>query len=214
VQGVPVKSFVGSIRKVDFRRVQPSFSILFPTGVLEDAPQFYAVLTRATDDEHSAEIQQAMVEMFPNVSAIDLGLILSTVDSILDKVSLVIEFMALFSILTGVAVLIGSVLISRFQRIRESVLLRTLGAVRRQVVAIMTVEYLLLGFLAAISGLVLSAGASMILAQTVFKFTFFPSVLPMVAMLMVTMSLTLGIGTIGNRNVHLQSPLEVLRNEV
>jgi putative ABC transport system permease protein len=214
VQGVPVKSFVGSIRKVDFRRVQPSFSILFPTGVLEDAPQFYAVLTRATDDEHSAEIQQAMVEAFPNVSAIDLGLILSTVDSILDKVSIVIEFMAMFSILTGVAVLIGSVLISRFQRIRESVLLRTLGAVRAQVVAIMTVEYLLLGFLAAISGLVLSAGASMILAQTVFKFTFFPSVLPMVAMLMVMMSLTLGIGTIGNRNVHLQSPLEVLRNEV
>ncbi len=214
VQGVPVKCFVGSIRKVDFRRIQPSFSVLFPTGVLEDAPQFYAVLTRANDDEHSAEIQQAMVEAFPNVSAIDLGLILSTVDAILDKVSLVIEFMALFSMLTGVAVLIGSVLISRFQRIRESVLLRTLGAVRGQVVAIMTVEYLLLGFLASLSGLFLSGAASVILAQTVFKFTFFPSPLPIVAMMMVMMVLTLAIGTIGNRHVHLKSPLEVLRNEV
>ncbi len=214
VQGVPVKCFVGSIRKVDFRRIQPSFSVLFPTGVLEDAPQFYAVLTRATDDEHSAEIQQAMVEMFPNVSAIDLGLILSTVDSILDKVSLVIEFMALFSILTGVAVLIGSVLISRFQRIRESVLLRTLGAVRRQVVAIMTVEYLLLGFLASLSGVMLSAVASVMLAQTIFKFTFFPSPLPLAAMMMVMMVLTLAIGTVGSRSVHRQSPLEVLRNEV
>jgi putative ABC transport system permease protein len=214
VQGVPVKCFVGSIRKVDFRRIQPSFSVLFPTGVLEDAPQFYAVLTRATDDEHSAEIQQAMVEAFPNVSAIDLGLILSTVDSILDKVSLVIEFMALFSILTGVAVLIGSVLISRFQRIRESVLLRTLGAVRRQVVAIMTVEYLLLGFLASLSGVMLSAMASVILAQTVFKFAFVPSPLPIVVMMMVMMLLTLAIGTVGSRGVHGQSPLEVLRNEV
>ncbi len=214
VQGVPVKCYVGSIRKVDFRRIQPSFSILFPTGVLEDAPQFYAVLTRASNDEHSAEIQQAMVEAFPNVSAIDLGLILSTVDSILDKVSLVIEFMALFSILTGVAVLIGSVLISRFQRMRESVLLRTLGAVRKQVVSIMTVEYLLLGFLASLSGVVLSAAASVILAYTVFKFTFAPNLLPMMAMMLVMIALTVVIGVQGSRGVHSHSPLEVLRNEV
>ncbi|MFN3345396.1 MAG: ABC transporter permease [Chloroherpetonaceae bacterium] len=214
VQGVLVKCFVGSIRKVDFRRIQPSFSILFPTGVLEDAPQFYAVLTRASSDEHSAEIQQAMVEAFPNVSAIDLGLILSTVDSILDKISLVIEFMALFSILTGVAVLIGSVLISRFQRMRESVLLRTLGAVRKQVVSIMTVEYLLLGFLASLSGVVLSAAASVILAYTVFKFTFAPNLLPMMAMMLVMIALTVVIGVQGSRGVHSHSPLEVLRNEV
>lgn len=214
VQGVLVKCFVGSIRKVDFRRIQPSFSILFPTGVLEEAPQFYAVLTRANSDEHSAEIQQAMVEAFPNVSAIDLGLILSTVDSILQKISLVIEFMALFSILTGIAVLIGSVLISRFQRMRESVLLRTLGAVRAQVVSIMTVEYLLLGFLASLSGVVLSVLASMILARTVFNFTFVPNLLPMLLMMLVMVVLTVGIGVQGSRSVHTHSPLEVLRNEV
>ncbi len=213
VQGVPVKAYVGSVRKVDFRRVQPSFSILFPTGVLEEAPQFYALLTRAKDDKHAAEIQQAMVEAFPNVSAVDLRLILSTIDSILDKVSLVIEFMAMFSILTGMAVLVGSVLISRLQRIRESVLLRTLGAVRRQVLAIMAVEYLWLGFLASLSGVMLSAAASMILAQTVFQLTFVPKVLPIVALMMTMIGLTLAIGTIGNRGVHGQSPLEVLRNE-
>lgn len=213
VQGVPVKCYVGSVRKVDFRRIQPSFSILFPTGVLEDAPQFYAVLTRASNDEHSAEIQQAMVETFPNVSAIDLGLILTTVDSILEKVSLVIEFMALFSILTGVAVLIGSVLISRFQRMRESVLLRTLGAVRAQVVSIMTVEYLLLGFLASLSGVVLSAVASMIIAYTVFNFTFVPNLSPLLVMMLVMIALTVGIGVQGSRGVHTHSPLEVLRSE-
>lgn len=213
VQGVPVKCYVGSVRKVDFRRIQPSFSILFPTGVLEDAPQFYAVLTRASNDEHSAEIQQAMVETFPNVSAIDLGLILTTVDAILEKVSLVIEFMALFSILTGVAVLIGSVLISRFQRMRESVLLRTLGAVRAQVVSIMTVEYLLLGFLASLSGVVLSAIASMIIAYTVFNFTFVPNLSPLLVMMLVMIALTVGIGIQGSRGVHTHSPLEVLRNE-
>ncbi len=213
VQGVPVKCYVGSVRKVDFRRIQPSFSILFPTGVLEDAPQFYAVLTRARSDEHSADIQQAMVEAFPNVSAIDLGLILSTVDSILDKISLVIEFMALFSILTGIAVLIGSVLISRFQRMRESVLLRTLGAVRAQVISIMTVEYLLLGLLASLSGVVLAGAASMILAYTVFNFTFVPNPLPLLIMMLAMIALTVGIGVQGSRGVHSHSPLEVLRRE-
>lgn len=213
VQGVPIKCYVGSVRKVDFRRIQPSFSILFPTGVLEDAPQFYAVLTRASDDEHSADIQQAMVETFPNVSAIDSGLILTTVDSILEKVSLVIEFMALFSIFTGIAVLIGSVLISRFQRVRESVLLRTLGAVRAQVTAIMMVEYLLLGFLASLSGVALSAVASVILAYTVFNFTFVPNLLPMLITMLVIIALTVGIGVLGSRGVHTHSPLEVLRRE-
>ncbi len=213
VQGVVVKCYVGSIRKVDVRRIQPSFSILFPTGVLEEAPQFYAILTHANSDKHSAEIQQAMVETFPNVSAIDLSLILTTVNSILDKISRVIEFMALFSILTGITVLISSVLISRFQRIRESVLLRTLGAVRSQVVAIMTVEYLLLGFLASLTGVMLAALASVILAHTVFDFTFVPNLLPMLIIMLIIIALTVGIGMQGSRGVHNHSPLEVLRSE-
>lgn len=213
VQGVPVKCFVGSIRKVDFRRIQPSFSIIFPTGVLEDAPQFYAVLTRANSDERSADIQQAMVENFPNVSAIDLGLILSTVDSILEKISLVIEFMAMFSILTGVAALIGSALISRFQRMRESALLRTLGATRKQVVAIMTIEYLLLGALASLSGIALSAIASALLSYAIFNFAFVPNALSLATIMLAMMALTVGIGIANSRGAHAQSPLEVLRNE-
>ena len=75
-------------------------------------------------------MQRAVVEHFPNVSAIDLTLILQTLDTVVQKVTFAIRFMALFSIAAGVMVLTSAVLTSRAQRIRESVLLRTLGASR------------------------------------------------------------------------------------
>ena len=77
---------------------------------------------------------------FPNVSAMDLTLILQTLDSILSKISFAIRFMALFTVATGLVVLVGAILTGRYQRVRESILLRTLGASRKQVLRILLVE--------------------------------------------------------------------------
>ncbi|MCB0840656.1 MAG: FtsX-like permease family protein, partial [Bacteroidetes bacterium] len=156
VQGVPIKTRVGSFRTVDFQRVQTNFLVVFPLGVLENAPQFHVLMTKVKDLEQSAKFQQEVAKKYPNVSLIDLGLILSTVEEVLGKVTFVIQFMALFSILTGIIVLIGSVIISKYQRIQESVLLRTLGANRRQILAINALEYFFLGTLASLSGIILS----------------------------------------------------------
>ena len=95
---------------------------------------------RARSSAHSAAVQQAVVHAYPNVSAIDLGLVLQTFDGIFAKVSLVVRFMAMFVAVTGIIVLAGAVLTGRFQRVRENVLLRTLGATRRQVQRIMLVD--------------------------------------------------------------------------
>ena len=67
VQGVPVKSVVGSLRQVDWRRMQPNFFIVFPEGVLEGAPKFHIMALRTADTVQSARIQQAVVRDFPNV---------------------------------------------------------------------------------------------------------------------------------------------------
>ncbi len=115
---------------------------------------------------------------YPNVSAVDLGLVLRTIDEILEKIAFVIRFMALFSILTGLLVLGSSVVISKFQRMQESVLLRTLGASRRQIFRITLIEYLLLGVLAAFSGIILSLAGSWVLAVFVFEMTFVPVFTP------------------------------------
>ncbi|HBL78960.1 MAG TPA: hypothetical protein DDZ79_02965, partial [Aequorivita sp.] len=128
VQGVLMPTVVKSIRKVDWANLQPNFTVLFPSGVLENAPQFNVLTTYAPTEASSARLQGALVTKFPNVSVIDLRQMYTVVEDILNKVSWIINFMAFFSILTGIIVLIGSVRTSKYQRIKESVLLRTLGA--------------------------------------------------------------------------------------
>src|SRR5690606_11022354 len=76
VQGVRVPAVVGSLREVDWNRVQTNFRLIFPTGVIDNAPQFHVLMTRVPDETVSARLQQTIVTQFPNVSIIDLGLIL------------------------------------------------------------------------------------------------------------------------------------------
>lgn len=214
VQGAPLKALVGSTRKVDWNRIQTNFILIFPSGVLEDAPQFHVLLTQVPSNELSAKYQQAVVRTFPNISLIDLGLVLSVLDEILDKMGFVIRFMAAFSIITGLIVLIASVLISKYQRIRESVLLRTMGASRKQILVITALEYFFLGALAAGAGIVLSLIASWGLARFVFETTFFPEFLPVLILFLLITSLTVLIGLFNSRGVLNRPPLEVLRSEV
>jgi putative ABC transport system permease protein len=214
VQGAPLKAMVGSTRKVDWNRIQTNFILIFPTGVLEDAPQFHVLLTQVSSNELSAKYQQAVVKTFPNISMIDLGLVLSVLDEILDKMGFVIRFMAAFSIITGLIVLIASVLISKYQRIRESVLLRTMGASREQILIITALEYFFLGALAAGAGIVLALIASWGLARFVFETTFSPEILPVLILLLGITSLTVLIGLFNSRGILNRPPLEVLRSEV
>ena len=85
VQGLPVATRVGSLRKVEWERVQPNFFVVFPAGVLEDAPQFYVMVLKTGSNEESARLQQTVVQRFPNVSAIDLALIVNMIDTILEQ---------------------------------------------------------------------------------------------------------------------------------
>ncbi len=213
VQGVPIETRVASIREVDFQRPQPNFFLLFPAGVLEPAPQFHAMTMRVPDRETTAEVQQAVVRAHPNVSAIDVGLILESVQTFLDKVAMAVQFMALFSIITGLIVLASALAISRFQRIRESVLLRTLGASRRQITGIQFVEYLWLGSLACLTGLLLAFVAGWLLAWFYFDLVFVPNVPALAAAFFIVVGLTLAVGFLNFRGILRSKPLEVLRAE-
>ena len=213
VQGMPVVTVVGSIRDVDWRHLQTNFRIVFPTGVLEDAPQFYVVVTRVPSAETSGLFQRSVVNNFPNVSIIDLGLVLSVLDDVLDKIAFVIRFMAAFSIVTGLIVLIASVLISKYQRIQETVLLRTLGASRRQILVITALEYFFLGTLASATGLLLSIAASMALAKYNFDSSIRVNWLPLVTIFSSLTLLIILIGLINSREILNKAPLEILRNE-
>ena len=214
VQGALIPTVIGSIRKVDWRRVQTNFLVVFPKGVLEAAPQFHVLVTRVPSNQASAQFQQTLVRHFPNVSVIDLALILSTLDEIMGKIAFVIKFMAAFCISTGLVVLIASVLISKYQRIQESVLLRTLGASRRQILTITALEYFFLGAMAAATGIILSIGASWALAKYTFEAPFNPQVAPALIVFVLVSLLTVFIGLLNSRSVLSKSPLEILRTEV
>ncbi|MCG2430314.1 ABC transporter permease [Aequorivita xiaoshiensis] len=211
VQGVLMETVVKSIRKVDWANLQPNFTILFPSGVLEDAPQFYVLSTNAPTEASSAKLQRNLVSKFPNISVIDLRQMFTVVEDILNKVSWIINFMAFFSILTGVIVLIGSVRTSKYQRIKESVLLRTLGAKSRQILTITALEYLFLGILGSLLGILLALIGSLLLAVFVFQEPFTSSLIPFLIFLPGISLLVLGIGVSNIREVLRSSPLEVLR---
>ncbi|UOE52398.1 FtsX-like permease family protein [Mucilaginibacter sp. SMC90] len=211
VQGVQMPAYVASIRKVNWGKVQTNFQVVFPKGILEDAPQFHVLMTHVPSNKVSAAFQQLVVRAYPNVSIIDLGLILSVVDELLSKISYVIRFMSAFSIITGIVVLIASVRISKYQRIQESVLLRTLGASRRQIFTITALEYWFLGSLSALTGILIAFAGTYFLAKYNFEIPYNVNVLPAVVLFLIVSLLTVVIGLLNSRSVLNKPPLEILR---
>jgi putative ABC transport system permease protein len=211
VQGVPILTRVASLREVDWRRVQPNFFVVFPQGALEEAPAMYVLVTHISTPDDSAKLQRALVRQYPNVSTIDLALVLKAVDAIVSKISLAVRFMAMFTVATGLLVLVGALLTGRYQRMQESVLLRTLGASRKQILQILLVEYAALGTLAALTGVVLALGAAWALCWFVFKMNFVPEILPLVVAMAIVPTLTVVTGLLMSRGLLKQPPLAVLR---
>jgi putative ABC transport system permease protein len=213
VQGVPLSTRIASLRQVDWQRVRPNFFVVFPEGVLESAPQFYAVVARAESKQAAADLQRAVVERFPNVSLIDLSLILNTLDSILNKVAAAMRFIAFFTLITGFAVLGSAVLGSRSQRLKESILLRTLGAPRAQILGVVAAEYFLLGGTAGAAGAILGVGATWGLSFYFFGTPVSIALGPVLAILVLVTAATVAAGAAGCWGIFRRSPLEALRAE-
>jgi putative ABC transport system permease protein len=213
VQGVSLPTRVASIREVEWERLEPNFFVVFPEGVLESAPQFYAVVARAEAGPASANLQRAIVERFSNVSVIDLNLVLNTLESILSKVSAAIRFVALFTILTGIAVLASAVLSSRSQRVRESILLRTLGAPRRQIITSIVAEYLFLAVISCLTGTILGIFASWGLSFYFLQTAATISLAPILIILVAVTAGTVVAGVLGCWGIFRRSALEALRAE-
>ncbi|MDW8331427.1 MAG: FtsX-like permease family protein [Cyclobacteriaceae bacterium] len=213
VQGVPVKVRISGIRKVEWQKDPPNFIFVFPNGVLERAPQIFVAATRINDAQAAGSFQQQLMELYPNVSFIDLRLVLSTINELFDQVGGIIRILALFSLVAGLIVLSGMILSTRFVRQRENALLRTLGSSSHFITGITLIEYGYLGLLSVLAGAILSVGGGYALAVFFFdfQFAFRPGELVTVALSMVL--LTVLVGWLNSRAVLNTPPLEVLRKE-
>lgn len=213
IQGVKITSVVKNLREVNWARFEPNFFAVFPSGPLNDAPRSYVLLTRTEDPRAIGRLQRQSVEKYPNVTSIDLRSIQQTIERIVASVALAIRFMALLSLATGVVVLIGALATSRYQRMREAALLKTLGATRSQVVRVMVTEYAALGLLASIVATALSTVGGWALMKWVFEVPFTVPWQAFGILALTMIGLTIVTGLWNSLDVFRRPPLEVLRAE-
>ena len=214
VQGMRLKMKITSIREVDWANMTLNFFLVFPNGLLEEAPAFNVIGTRAETSQVSGELQRRVVAEFPNITVFDVTLIFQTIESVIEKIGYIIKFMALFTVLTGVVILVGAILSGKRDRIEESVLLRTLGASRGQIRTIILTEYFFLGVFAALTGSLLAMAGGWALAKFVFEVEFLAFVWPIAAAIAFVTILTMVFGMLLSRGITSQPPLSILRGGV
>lgn len=212
VQGLKVRTRVTSFREVNWARFETNFFAVFSPDAIDKAPKTFVMLASVNDAKALMVIQRQVVEKFPNVSAIDLSLVQKTVSGIVDKVALAVRFLAVFSLLIGIPVLISAVAATRRARLREGVLLKVLGATQAQISRILFAEYGLLGVLGALTGMVLSFGGAWAVMYFVFKQPFVPATVPALGIALLMLTITVSIGLLGGRDVFRETPMAALRD--
>jgi putative ABC transport system permease protein len=212
VQGVPIEAEVTSLRKVDWQSLTTNFFVVFSPGALDGAPTTF-VATARTPAATEAALQSAVVGAFPNVTAIPVRDVLERVGVVLGDIAIAIRVIALFTVGTGLVVMAGALTATRYQRLYESVVLRTLGATRGAVARAFAVEYGCLGAAAGLGGTALAA----VLAWVVLRFVldtpwrFEPQA--MVLGVALTVALSVAIGFLTTFRLLGAKPLPVLRRE-
>jgi putative ABC transport system permease protein len=213
VQGVTVESEVAAIREVDWGRFEPNFFVVFEGGALEEAPHTWVTLADIASPADRGRLQRVLVEAHPNVAVIDVTQVVERIQAILDRVVFAVRFLAFFSLGTGVVVLVGAVAASRMARIRETALLRTLGATRAQLLRVAAGEYLALGGLAALAGGGLALVAGWVLAARVFRTPYGVPAVPLLALVAGVVGLTVLGGVLQAAAIARRRPREVLAGE-
>lgn len=211
VQGVLVETRITSLRRVEWARFEPNFFVVFEPGYLDEAPHSYVALTRVVHDTVRATLVGDLVRRFPNVVTLDLTHVVETLDRLVGTVSLGVRFMALFSLVCGAIVLVGAAATSSYQRMRESALLRTLGARSPQVRRILVTEYAVLGVLAGLTGAVFAAAGGWALIRFVFDLRFRVPAAGLAGLAAAAVLLTVAVGILNTRSVLRRTPLAVLR---
>ena len=212
VQGVPVEAEVTSLRKIDWQTLTANFFMILSPGALDGAPATYMATARVPADVET-ELQDNVVAAFPNVTAIPLRGVLERVAEVLDQIAFAVRFMALFTIAAGLVVMAGALAATRYQRLYESVILKTLGATRWAIARAFAVEYACLGATAGLGGTLLAALLAWIVLRFVLDtpWTLEPETLLLGVLL--TTAGSLAIGLLATVRLIGRTPLSVLRQE-
>ncbi|MBL8021701.1 MAG: FtsX-like permease family protein [Leptospirales bacterium] len=213
IQGLPLDAIVTSKRRVDWAAMQINSILVFSPGPIQEAPRVYYGSINIADEKDRFSFQESLVARFPNITVIDANQALETISGIAKNIAFVVQWMAGATLAAGMIILTGCIGSSRYARLRESVLLKTIGARSVDIVTILTVEYAVLGLLGAFAGTLLSQALAWPLLYYFFEVK--PG-LPLVPALLVggaVVGLTIAIGLLVSRDAMAGKPLDVLREE-
>jgi putative ABC transport system permease protein len=214
IVGRKIAARVTSIRRVDWRNSRTGFMVLFRPGALEQAPQMLIAPINGPEGEpERSRFQRALLDRYPNISVIDVAEVVSTISRILNNVTLAVSFLGGFVLLCGVLILVGSIAMTKFQRIYEVAVLKTLGAKRNVLLRILLVEYGLLGMVAGLTGALASIALSYAVTRFVLEIPWAFSVSITLAGIAATTALVTIVGLSSSFNVLTRKPLAVLRAE-
>ena len=214
VSGRNITAQVASIRKLDLRNTRTAFVFVFRPGVLDDAPQtFVATMLKRLPEKERQKLQLTVIDQFPNVRIFDVAEIVAVVEKLVNNFVIAISFVGGFVILSGILILIGSVALTKSQRVYENAVLKTLGAKRKILAIILFAEYGLLGFLAGIIG----TGFAVLLSFAVSKYVLniewqFDLTLTVLGIL-ITAFLVMIVGALSSFDVLFKKPLATLRSQ-
>ena len=212
VSGKTVRATVASIHKTENIRPGANIEFVLTPGQLETMPALYfgGVRVKATE---IARLQRDAFKAFPAITIINIADVLDRVQEVVDQIAIVVRFISGFAILAGITILASSVAGTRFRRIKEVVILKTLGATRRRVGAIFFVEFLILGAAAGLLGSLLASTFSGLLLKYLLKSTFQFSPIPNLVAIVMTTVIATASGWLASYRILGQKPLDILRGE-
>jgi len=211
--GRTLEARVAAIYRTESVRPGSSIEFVFSPGARAGVPLTYYGGLRA-EPQAVPRIQRAAYERYPTVTVINIADVLEIVQGVLDQVALVTRFISAFAILAGVVILAASVAGSRFRRIREVAILKTVGATRGRVASIFSVEFLILGGVAGLMGSLLATGFSALALKRLFSSAEFQiDFLPNLLAIVLTALVAVLAGWLASFRILGKKPLEVLRGE-
>jgi putative ABC transport system permease protein len=212
IQGTVLPATVSSIRKVEWNNFSTNFYMILSPGSLEGAPFTFVATVRVSPAEEVL-LQQAVIEAFPNVTAINIGEVMDTFARVLEHLSIAIRAIAVFCVLAGSLVMAAALATTRYRRLYESVIFKALGATRPLIAGSFAIEYAFMGAIAGLIGIVLASVLSWGVLYFVLDlpWTLQPGVL--IGGLFLTMTLTLAVGFLSTFRILGRRPLAILRHE-
>jgi len=215
VLGRIVEARVTSIRDVEWSDARNGgFMFVFRPGPLERAPHTYIATLNAPEDPAArARFQRDLVAKYPNVSAIDVREVLASIQGVVDNVTFAISIVGTVALASGALILIGAVAMTKFQRVYEAAILRTLGASTRLLGTMLALEYSALGLIAGLIGAAGSLALSWAVCRFVFQIDWEPAPVLLTVGAAATAALVAIIGVAASADVLRKKPLATLRAE-